>query len=60
MQLIFSELEGERELKFRNKHWKKCESSVYFTLTNCGIGWGVVVTCKYCGKSKNITDTGDW
>lgn len=60
MQIHFSELEGERELKFRHKHWKKCKAGVQYIITPTGIGLGIVIQCKHCNKSKNITDVSEW
>jgi hypothetical protein len=46
--------------KFKEKHWKKCQAGADITFIPNGIGNGVVVTCRVCGKTKDITDVSCW
>jgi len=57
-----TEKEYERNEKFRNKHYKKCNNGnkYIYTLTGTGIGQCIYITCPICGKGKDITDTESW
>ena len=61
MNLQFSDKERKSANKFRTKHWTKCNSKVWYEVYNCsGIGWGIIIHCDACKKSKNITDVSVW
>lgn len=54
--------EGEQYIKFRNKHYKKCNNGHDYIvrLKSSGIGESIEVTCPRCGETKNITDISKW
>lgn len=55
-----TEDEQKKATKFKEKHYKKCNSGTSIIFTETGIGLVVKVQCDNCGKLKDISDYSSW